>query len=145
LRPFSTLIRWWPVDHVRIDKWLWAARFFKTRSAATDAVVGGRVHVNGDRVKPSKEIRPGDTIEVTKGQLQWTVVVRSVADKRGPASVAATLYDEQPESVAKREQHTIERRLARPPGADLGARPTKQARRRIDALRRAQRGRPGER
>jgi len=130
---------------VRIDKWLWAARFFKTRSAATDAVVGGRVHVNGDRVKPSKEIRPGDTIEVTKGQLQWTVVVRSVADKRGPASVAATLYDEQPESVAKREQHTIERRLVRPPGADLGARPTKQARRRIDALRRAQRGRPGER
>ena len=130
---------------MRIGKWLWAARFFKTRSAATDAVVGGRVHVNGDRVKPSKEIRPGDTIEVTKGQLQWTVVVRSVADKRGPASVAATLYDEQPESVAKREQHTIERRLARPPGADLGARPTKQARRRIDALRRAQRGRPGER
>ena len=130
---------------MRIDKWLWAARFFKTRSAATDAVVGGRVHVNGDRVKPSKEIRPGDTIEVTKGQLQWTVVVRSVADKRGPASVAATLYDEQPESVAKREQHTIERRLVRPPGADLGARPTKQARRRIDALRRAQRGRPGER
>jgi ribosome-associated heat shock protein Hsp15 len=129
------------MEHVRIDKWLWAARFFKTRSAATDAVVGGRVHVNGDRVRPSKEIRPDDTIEVTKGQLQWTVVVRSVADKRGPASVAATLYEERPESVAKREQYAVERRLARPPGADLGARPTKQARRRIDALRRAQRGR----
>jgi ribosome-associated heat shock protein Hsp15 len=126
------------IEHVRIDKWLWAARFFKVRAAATDAVAGGRVHVNGARVKASKDVRPGDTVEVTIGGLRRTVVVTAVADRRGPASVAATLYDETPESVAARERHAIERRLARPPGADLGARPTKQDRRRIDALRRAQ-------
>ena len=127
------------VDEVRIDKWLWAARFFKTRGTATEAVLGGRVHVNGERVKPSKIVRPGDAVEVTIGTVRWTMAVTGVADRRGPASVAATLYDETPESRAAREQHAVERRLARPPGADLGARPTKQARRRLDALRRARR------
>ena len=128
------------MEHVRIDKWLWAARFFKTRSAATDAVHGGRVHLNDARVKPSKEIRTGDTVEVRIGQLQWTVVVRGLSDKRGPATVATALYDETPESTAVRERRTTELRLARPLGADLGARPTKQARRRIEDLRRPQRG-----
>jgi ribosome-associated heat shock protein Hsp15 len=121
---------------VRIDKWLWAARFFKTRSLATGAVVGGRVHLNGERVKPSKEVRLGDTVEVRVGQAQWTVVVTGVSDKRGPASAAAALYDETAESRVKREQGVLERRLSRPPGADPGARPTKQARRRLDSLRR---------
>ena len=125
---------------VRIDKWLWAARFFKTRSAASDAVVGGRVHLNDMRVKPSKELHAGDMVEVKIGQLQWTVVVRTVSDKRGPASVATTLYDETPASSAAREKRSAELRLARPLGADLGARPTKQARRRIEDLRRSQRG-----
>jgi ribosome-associated heat shock protein Hsp15 len=124
------------MEQVRIDKWLWAARFFKTRGLATEAVAGGRVHVNGDRAKPSKDVRTGDTVEVRVGEVRWTVVVTGVSDKRGPASNAATLYDETPESSADRERHAAERRLARPPGADLGARPTKQARRRIDALRR---------
>jgi ribosome-associated heat shock protein Hsp15 len=124
------------VEQVRIDKWLWAARFFKTRGAATTAVLGGRVHVNGERVKPSKEVRAGDRLEVTLRALRRTVVVQGVAERRGPASAAADLYEETPESIAKREQSTLERRLARPPGADLGARPTKQARRRIDELRR---------
>jgi ribosome-associated heat shock protein Hsp15 len=124
---------------VRIDKWLWAARFFKTRGAATEAVLGGRVHVNGERVKPSKEVRPGDVVEISKRELRSTVTVKAVAERRGPASVAATLYEESPESRAAREQQALQRRLARPPGADLGARPTKQARRRLDALRRAQR------
>ena len=123
------------MEQVRIDKWLWAARFFKTRSAATEAVVGGRVHVNGVRVKPAKDIHPDDSVEVRIGQVQWTVVVRAIADKRGSATVAATLYDETPESRAGRERHAQERRLALPPGADLGARPTKQDRRRIEALR----------
>jgi ribosome-associated heat shock protein Hsp15 len=123
---------------VRIDKWLWAARFFKTRAAATAAVLGGRVHLNGVRVKPSKEIRPGDRVEVTIGVIRRTVVVSVVADKRGPARVAATLYEETPQSIADRERHTQERRLAAPLGADLGARPTKQARRRLEALRRWQ-------
>ena len=127
------------VDQVRIDKWLWAARFFKTRSAATEAVLGGRVHVNGDRVKPSKVVGAGDTVGVTIGTVRRTVAVIDVAERRGPASAAATMYAETPESVAAREQHGLERRLARPLGADLGARPTKQARRRLDALRRAQR------
>lgn len=121
---------------MRIDKWLWAARFFKARGAATEAVLGGRVHVDGERVKPSREVRPGDTVDVTVGAMRRTVVVRALAERRGPASVAATLYEETPESIAQRERLAAERRLARPPGADLGARPTKQARRRIDALRR---------
>jgi ribosome-associated heat shock protein Hsp15 len=129
------------VNHVRIDKWLWAARFFKARGAAPEAVLGGRVHVNGERVKPSKVVRAGDTVEVTIGTVRWTVTVTKVADRRGPASVAATMYAETPESRAAREQHAIERRLAGPSGADLGARPTKQARRRLDALRRAPRRR----
>jgi ribosome-associated heat shock protein Hsp15 len=120
---------------VRIDKWLWAARFFKTRGAATEAVVGGRVHVNGERVKPSKEVRPGDVVEVSRRELRWTVTVRALAERRGPAREAAALYEETEESRAQREQRSLERRLARPLGADLGARPTKQARRRLDRLR----------
>ena len=127
------------MNEVRIDKWLWAARFFKTRGAATEAVLGGRVHVNGERVKPSKPVRAGDTLEVTIGTVRRVVAVIEVADRRGPASVAATMYAETVESRAAREQHALERRLARPPGADLGARPTKQARRRLDSLRQARR------
>jgi ribosome-associated heat shock protein Hsp15 len=124
------------VPVVRIDKWLWAARFYKTRSLATEAVVGGRVHLNGERVKPSRAVRLGDTVEVRVGQARWAVVVTGVSDKRGPASAAAALYDETGESRLQREQGVLERRLSRPPGADLGARPTKQARRRLDSLRR---------
>ncbi|HET9242812.1 MAG TPA: RNA-binding S4 domain-containing protein [Gaiella sp.] len=124
---------------MRVDRWLWAARFFKTRSAATEAVLGGRVHVNGERIKPARDIRPGDRLEVSIGDVRRTVVVRDVAEKRGPASVAATLYEETPESIALREQRSVERRLARPLGADLGERPTKRDRRRLEALRRAQR------
>ena len=125
---------------MRIDKWLWAARFFKTRAAATAAVLGGRVQLNGARVKPAKEVRPGDRVEVTIGVVRRTVLVHGVADKRGPARVAATLYEETPESVTDRERHAQERRLAAPLGADLGARPTKQARRRLEALRRSLQG-----
>jgi ribosome-associated heat shock protein Hsp15 len=128
-------------EQVRIDRWLWAARFFKTRGAATEAVLGGRVRVNGVRVKPAKEVRPGDTIEVRLAQTQWTVVVSGIADKRGPAAVAAALYEETPESVASREQRALEQRVAPALGGDLGARPTKQARRRLEALRRSQRTR----
>jgi ribosome-associated heat shock protein Hsp15 len=101
------------VDSVRIDKWLWAARFYKTRSLATDAVLGGRVHVNGERAKPSKLVHAGDTIRLTIGTVQWTVVVTGVADRRGSATVAATLYTETVESRAAREPHAAERRRAR--------------------------------
>ena len=133
------------MERVRIDKWLWAARFFKTRSAATDAVLGGHVQVNGTRVKPAREIRAGDRVDVRVGEHRWTVLVTGLAERRGPASVAATLYEETAESTAGRERQAAERRLSRPLGADLGARPTKQARRRLDALRgrsRKSRGQP---
>jgi ribosome-associated heat shock protein Hsp15 len=123
------------VEQVRIDKWLWAARFFKSRSAAGEAVVGGHVQVNGERAKPAKGVRVGDTIGIQRGELRWSVVVAALDDRRGPASVAATLYEETRESAEAREQQRLERRLARPLGADLGGRPTKQARRRIEALR----------
>ena len=95
--------------------------------------------LNGVRVKPAKEVHVDDTIEANVGTVQRTVVVTGISEKRGPASVAATLYAETPESMAKREQQAAERRLARPLGADLGARPTKLDRRRLDALRRSQR------
>ena len=132
------------MERVRIDRWLWAARFFKTRSAATEAVLGGHVQVGGERVKPAKEIRVGDTVEIRRGEVRWTVTVTAIADRRGSASVAATLYVETAESVTERERQRQERRLARPLGADLGARPTKQDRRRIEALRRGQSRRPAK-
>jgi ribosome-associated heat shock protein Hsp15 len=125
------------MEQARIDRWLWAARFFKTRSLASEAVVGGRVHVNGTRVKPAKDVRAGDTVEISIGELRWTVVVTGVAERRGPAKAAQALYEETAESVARRERLAAERRIARPLGAESGARPTKQDRRRLDALRRS--------
>jgi ribosome-associated heat shock protein Hsp15 len=127
------------MDGVRIDKWLWAARFFKTRGLAAEAVLGGRVHVNGERVKPSKLVRANDAVEITKGTERWTIEVVALAERRGPASAAQALYAETDESRCTREQSALERRFARALGADLGARPTKQARRRLDALRRPRR------
>jgi ribosome-associated heat shock protein Hsp15 len=124
---------------VRIDKWLWAARFAKTRSAATELVLAGHVRVAGERVKPAREIAPGDTIEIRLGTMRRVVVVTDLAERRGPAKVAATLYEETSESREERERLALERRLTQPLGADLGARPTKQERRRLDALRRGQR------
>ena len=126
------------MERVRIDKWLWAARFFKTRGAATEAVLGGHVQVNGARVKPARDVAVGDRLEITKAQERWTVVVAGLADRRGPASVAQALYEETPESAAERQKRRDERRLARPIGADLSERPTKRDRRRLDALRRGQ-------
>jgi ribosome-associated heat shock protein Hsp15 len=129
------------VERVRVDKWLWAARFAKTRGAATELVLAGHIKVGSERVKPAREITPGDTIEIRLGMIRRTVVVTGLADRRGSAKVAATLYEETPESSAERERLTQERRLARPLGADLGARPTKLERRRLDALRKGQRRR----
>lgn len=129
------------MDRVRVDKWLWAARFFKTRGAATEAVLGGHVQVNGVRVKPARDVAVGDRLEIRRAGQRWAVVVTGLAERRGPASVAAALYEETPESVAERERRRDERRLARPIGADLGERPTKRNRRRLDALRRGQRSR----
>jgi ribosome-associated heat shock protein Hsp15 len=125
------------MERTRIDRWLWAARFCKTRSLATAAVAGGRVRVNGERVKPAKEVTAGDEVEVRVGETVWTVVIRGVAEKRGSASVAATLYAETEESVAERERRAAERRAQFASGTGPGGRrPTKLDRRRVDALRR---------
>ena len=126
-----------------MDKWLWAARFAKTRSAATGLVLAGHVQVGGERAKPAKELRVGDTVEIRLGPVRRTVVVTGLADRRGSASAAVELYSETPESAAAREQQRLERKLAQPLGADLGPRPTKQDRRRLEALRRGARRRRG--
>jgi ribosome-associated heat shock protein Hsp15 len=121
---------------VRIDKWLWAARLFKTRTMAVEAISGGRVHVNGVRVKASKEVRPGDRLAVTfeRGR-RMELIVRGVAERRGPAKEAVLLYEETPESVEARERHAAELRLPAPPGGRGGGRPTKRDRRRMEATR----------
>jgi ribosome-associated heat shock protein Hsp15 len=125
------------MERTRIDRWLWAARFTKTRALATEAVAGGHVRVNGERVKPAKEVGAGDTVQVRVGDTAWTVVVHGVAERRGPARVARTLYAETDESVAARERAAAERRAHFPAGTGPGGpRPTKLDRRRIDSLRR---------
>ncbi|MDX6647213.1 MAG: ribosome-associated heat shock protein Hsp15 [Miltoncostaeaceae bacterium] len=129
-------------ERVRIDKWLWAARFVKTRALAVEAIQGGRVEVNGARAKPGKEVRAGDRVEISFGPTRWSVVVLVAGDRRGPASQAALLYEETAESRERREQLAAERRFAGALGADLGARPTKRDRRRIEALRSFMRNRP---
>lgn len=128
---------------VRIDKWLWAARFYKTRSLAGEAVAGGRVHVEGQRVKPARDVRLGERIQVTMGETTLTVVVRALSDRRGPASQATLLYEETRESRERRERERELRRMAPPPGADLQGRPSKRDRRRIEAQRAGARRRSG--
>ncbi len=116
---------------LRIDKWLWAARFFKTRSLATAAVHAGRVKLNGSTVKPARELRPGDSLEVAIEAVRWTVTVRGLNEQRRPASEAQQLYEETPESSARRAALKETQRLAPTPGSDLRGRPTKKARRQI--------------
>jgi ribosome-associated heat shock protein Hsp15 len=124
------------VDSVRIDKWLWAARIFKTRALAAEAIKGGRVHVQGQRAKASKDVRAGDRLEVTRERgLRVELIVRGVAERRGPAKEAALLYEETPESIDARERHAAEMELTMPPGGRGGARPTKRDRRRMEATR----------
>jgi ribosome-associated heat shock protein Hsp15 len=125
-----------PSAPVRLDRWLWAARLVKTRALAVEAIKGGRVDVNGDRAKPSRDVRPGDRIELASGPLRRCVVVRGTSVRRGPAGEAALLYEETPESLAARERLVAERRLAGATGTRGGARPTKRDRRRLDATRR---------
>ena len=119
------------MDKLRLDKWLWAARFYKTRSLASDAVEGGRVHLNGSRTKPAREVRPGDVLTLTAGET-WTVAVKALSDRRGPAHVARLLYEETPESLAAREMAREARRFVADPAADRHGRPTKRDRRRMD-------------
>lgn len=123
-------------DKIRLDKWLWAARFYKTRSLAAQEVGKGRVQVNGQSAKPAREVGPDDLITLHKESPPMQVHVQGVSSVRGPAPVARLLYEETPESVAAREQAAEMRRLAPEPAHELTAgRPTKRDRRLIDHLR----------
>lgn len=111
----------------RIDKWLWAARFFRTRSLAAAAVDGGRVKWNGQQVKPAREVQAGDELDIIAGEQRWSVVVSGLNAQRRPAPEARLLYEETPASAARRLEAQEIRRLAPMPGADLKGRPTKKA------------------
>lgn len=124
-------------EAIRLDKWLWAARFFKTRKLAAEAIAGGKVHVNGQRCKPGKEIRVGCKLEISKDQYRWDITVLAINAQRRPASEAALLYEESPESHAKRQQQAAQQREERTlfDAGDTG-RPTKKQRRQIHHFKR---------
>lgn len=120
------------MDNVRIDKWLWAARFFKTRSLATDAVDNGKVKLGGDRIKPARAVKIDDVLTIDNGAETWEVTVLGISDKRGAAPVARLLYQETEASVQKRENEATARKLYREPGSMIKGRPTKRDRRALD-------------
>lgn len=124
-----------PTDRVRIDRWLWAARFFKTRSLAAEAIDGGKVEVNGDRAKRSKLLAVGDTVRVRVGQDEWTVMVRGLSERRGPAREAQALYEETEDSRRERERLAEARRLSAPTFDFAEGKPTKKDRRSMRRLR----------
>jgi ribosome-associated heat shock protein Hsp15 len=116
---------------VRIDKWLWASRFYKTRSLAADAVDGGKVQVNGERVKPAKLLKPGDALSLRNGPYAWNITVLVLSERRGSASEAAKLYSESEESRKAREEKVAMMKSERQSNPFPGGRPTKRARRQI--------------
>lgn len=118
---------------MRLDKWLWAARFYKTRSLATDAVDGGKVKLNGSAVKPAKDVKPGDRLQLRSGDQEWEVVVQGENEQRRPAAEARLLYQETPASEQRRAQAAELRRLA--PAPDQKGRPTKRDRRDLNRFR----------
>ena len=118
-------------DKVRLDKWLWAARFFKTRALATEAINGGHIHLNGHRPKPSRTVVPGDELAIRRGQDEYRITVRELSEKRGPASVAQQLYDESEQSRAERERLAEQRRLQAAAEPRPAKRPDKKGRRQI--------------
>ena len=120
-----------PCDKVRLDKWLWAARFFKTRALATEAINGGHVHLNGSRPKPSRNLSIGDELTIKKGQDSFEDTVLLLADKRGPATIAQQLYAEDEASRLKREEMAEQRRLEAAAQPRQQKRPDKQGRRQI--------------
>ena len=122
-------------DAVRLDKWLWAARFFKTRTLAADAVDIGRVRVNGERVKPAREARVGDRIEVHLGEVRCDFVIRALSAQRGPATVAQQLYEETADSRARRERRRELLRFGTEPARSIKGRPTKREGRELRSVR----------
>lgn len=124
------------MDKLRIDKWLWAARFYKTRTLASEEIGKGRVEVNGLEVKPAREVKIGDTVALRQGPVLRTVVVRGISGTRGPAPVAQLLYEETAESLRNREQAAQQRRDAPEPALSIEhGRPTKRGRRELDDAR----------
>lgn len=117
---------------LRVDKWLWAARFFKTRSLASDAVSGGKVKVNDAATKPAREIKVGDRLDIANGETRWVVSVKALSDKRGPAPEARLLYEETPDSISAREKARESRQFVLDPAADIHGRPTKRDRRQME-------------
>lgn len=120
---------------MRLDKWLWAARFFKTRSVASDAVDGGKVKVNGANVKPAKDVKVGDRLHIRAGEQDWEVVIQGLNEQRRPASEAQLLYRETPESIERRAKAAELKKMAPMPGAEEKGRPTKRDRRQLDRFR----------
>jgi ribosome-associated heat shock protein Hsp15 len=121
------------MEKMRIDKWLWAARFYKTRSLASDEIGKGRVHINGQEAKPARDVKAGDTVAMRQGPLTRSVVVRGLSQQRGAAPVAQQLYEETPDSLRLREAATEQRRLGgEPAGSQEHGRPTKRDRRALD-------------
>ena len=121
------------MDSLRIDKWLWAARFYKTRSVACDEVTKHRVQINGQDVKPAREVKVGDTLTVRQGNITKTMVVKGISAARGPAPVAQLLYEETAESIAMRAKQAEQNRLAFEPAHSIEhGRPTKRDRRQIE-------------
>ncbi len=116
---------------VRLDKWLWAARFYKTRSLATEAINGGKIHLNGFRAKPSKEVKLNDLLRIRRSLTEMTVVVLAVSGKRGSATIAQALYAETDESIVDRERLQSLRKLSTPPGSFSDHKPDKRQRRKI--------------
>jgi ribosome-associated heat shock protein Hsp15 len=121
-------------DRTRLDKWLWAARFYKTRSMAAEAIAGGKVQVNGERVKRAKPLQINDEIRIRQGPYEYQIVVRELSERRGPASEAATLYDEKPESRAAREALALQLKTLHAAFIPDRGRPTKKDRREINRL-----------
>jgi ribosome-associated heat shock protein Hsp15 len=121
-------------DSIRLDKWLWAARFFKTRALASAAIAGGKVHVNGGRPKPAKPVQVGDTLRVRVGPYDWIITVSAVTERRGSPRDAQLLYDESPEGRAARERLAEAHKIAPAPAYRGKGRPTKKDRRELQRL-----------
>ena len=119
---------------MRLDKWLWAARFFKTRTLATDAINGGKVQVNGCRVKASREVKTDERLEISNGEVRWEIYVKALSDKRGPAPEARLLYEETAASINAREAQRDNRKFQTDPAADLHGRPSKRDRRQLNRV-----------
>jgi ribosome-associated heat shock protein Hsp15 len=120
---------------MRLDKWLWAARFFKTRGLAQEAIAGGRVKLNGDRIKPAHAVKVDDAVTIRIEELEWQVTVRGLAERRGPAPEARKLYEETAEGLAERQKRMDQRRWGTEPASQLKGRPTKRDRRLLEKLR----------